>query len=163
AELARSVTRADVDALLTRAAVTPFAPAEPPAGYLRLIRSVFAEQGEQDGSPCTLAEHELEFTLPRHTSINTALALPLVSDRGEPLVGIETRLLPAPQRAEGNARLLTAPAWRLHRTVDSLDAARAFVAGQFGMVKEAVTPLGAPYFPSAGITPERVHPFAVRL
>jgi SAM-dependent methyltransferase len=162
ADQASPVTRADLDALLARPTVTPFAPADTASGYLRLIRSVFAEQGEQNGSPRTLAEHELEFALPRHTSINTALALPLVSDRGELLVGIETRLLPAPQRAEGNARLLTAPAWRLDRTVDTLDAARAFVAAQFGTAKEAVTPLGAAYFPSAGITPERVHPFAVR-
>ena len=156
------VARADLDALLSVPPVTPFEPAPVLAGYLRLVRSVFAEHGERDGLPLALAEIELEFVLPRATSINTAVALPLVSNCGEPLVGLETRLLPAPQRAEANARLLTAPAWRLDRGVTSLHATRDFVAAKFGVASEAVTPLGAPYFPSAGITPERVHPFVVR-
>ncbi len=162
ADHAGPVTRADLDALLAAPPVTPFKPARDLTGYLRLVRSVFAEQGERDRLAHALAETELEFVLPRNTSINTVVALPLVSDRGELLVGIETRLLPAPQQAEANARLLTAPAWRLDRSATSLDAARDFVAAKFGVASEAVTPLGAPYFPSAGITPERAHPFAVR-
>jgi hypothetical protein len=32
-----------------------------------------------------------------------------------------------------------------------------------GVGRDDVVPLGAAYFPSAGITPERVHPFVVRV
>jgi hypothetical protein len=76
---------------------------------------------------------------------------------------METRLLPVPQIHEGNARILTAPAWRLGRDVATLDQAKAFVAERLRVHVEDVVGLGAAYFPSAGITPERVHPFAVRL
>ena len=46
------------------------------AGYLRLIRSVFADQTEEEGRTRTLAEQELEFVLPRERSCNTIWACP---------------------------------------------------------------------------------------
>ena len=79
------------------------------------------------------------------------------------LIGLETRHLPVPQIHEGDARILTAPAWRLDRHVETLDQARSVLAESFGVPVGAITPLGAAYFPSAGITPERVYPFVVRL
>ena len=137
-------------------------PADRPSGYLRLVRSVFADQAEEEGRPRTLAEQELEFVLPRERSCNTILALPVLHAQ-EVLIGLETRHLPVPQIHEGDAQILTAPAWRLQRHVESLDQARSVLAASCGVLASAVIPLGAAYFPSAGITPERVYPFAVRL
>jgi hypothetical protein len=154
--------RADLDDLLARPAASPYVPADKPSGYLRLVRSIFADQAEEERRPRTLAEQELEFVLPRERSCNTVLALPVLQAE-EVLVGLETRHLPVPQSHEGDAQILTAPAWRLDRDVESIDKARSVLATSFGMPVGAVVPLGAAYFPSAGITPERVYPFAVLL
>jgi hypothetical protein len=154
--------RADLDDLLARPAVAPYVPADRPSGYLRLVRSVFADQTEDEGRTRTLAEQELEFVLPRELSCNTILCLPIVHAE-EMLIGLETRHLPVPQIHQGDARILTAPAWRLDRHVASLDQAKSLLAGSFGVGAGAITPLGAAYFPSAGITPERVYPFIARL
>jgi hypothetical protein len=81
----------------------------------------------------------------------------------EVLVGLETRHLPVPQVHAGDAQILTVPAWRLDRKIATLDQAKSVVAGSFGVSVDAIVPLGAAYFPSAGITPERVYPFIVRL
>ncbi|WP_410968876.1 hypothetical protein, partial [Salmonella sp. SAL4444] len=70
--------RGDLDDLLAQPAEAPYVPADGPSGYLRLVRSVFADQAEEDGHPRTLAEQELEFVLPRERSCNTVLALPIV-------------------------------------------------------------------------------------
>jgi hypothetical protein len=154
--------RTSIAELLARPALNPFVPSERPSGYLRLVRSVFADQTNEQGMMRTLAEQELEFVVPRERSLNTVVALPFLDD-GQALVGIETRLLPVPQRHERNARILTAPAWRLGRDVTTLAEAVAFLAATFRVSCDDITPLGAAYFPSAGITPERVHPFVVRL
>lgn len=157
-----SIRRTSLRDLLARPATAPFAPTDAPAGYLRLVRSVFADQTVEDGLPRTLAERELEFVLLRERSVNTVVALPVLCD-GEVLVGLETRLLPVPQRHEGNGRIVTAPAWRLARDVTTLHQAKEFVAATMGVGGGDVMALGAAYFPSAGMTPERVHPFVVRL
>lgn len=128
---------------------------------MRLIRSTFADQTEEQGLPRTLAERDLEFVVPRHRSINTAVALPVLFGESGVLVGLENRNLPVPQIHEGNATILTPPAWRLGREVSTLDAAKDFLATQLGSPQ--VIPLGAAYFASAGITPERVHPFVVKV
>jgi hypothetical protein len=154
--------RADLDDLLARPAASPYVPVDKPSGYLRLVRSVFADQTEDEGRTRTLAEQELEFVLPRERSCNTILGLPVLQ-ADEVLIGLETRHLPVPQIHEGDARILTAPAWRLDRQVESLTQAKSVLAASFGVPASSVTPLGAAYFPSAGITPERVYPFVVRL
>jgi SAM-dependent methyltransferase len=157
-----SLRRAAIGDLLARPATAPFVPTGTPAGYLRLVRSVFADQTDEEGSARRLAEQELDFVLPRERSVNTVVALPVLRD-GQVLVGLETRLLPVPQRHQGNARILTAPAWRLGRDITTLTQARDVAASAMGVAPDDVLPLGAAYFPSAGITPERVHPFAVRI
>jgi hypothetical protein len=154
--------RSDLDDLLARPAASPYVPTSKPSGYLRLVRSVFADQTEEDGRTRTLAEQELEFVLPRERSCNTVIGLPVLHAE-EVLIGLEMRHLPVPQIHEGDARILTAPAWRLDRQAGTLDQAKSVLAGHFGVSPGAITPLGAAYFPSAGITPERVYPFIVRL
>jgi SAM-dependent methyltransferase len=153
---------AELDDLLAQPPATPWVQADLQSGYLRVVRSVFADQTEEEGRTTTLAEQELEFVLPRELSCNTVVGLPVVNAK-DVLVGLEMRQLPVPQLHEGNARILTAPAWRLGRQVTSLDQVKSVLADHFGVRVSAVTPLGAAYFPSAGITPERAYPFVVPL
>jgi predicted O-methyltransferase YrrM len=154
--------RADLDDLLARPAASPYVLADKPSGYLRLVRSVFADQTKDEGRTRTLAEQELEFVLPRERSCNTVIGLPVLHAE-EVLIGLETRHLPVPQIHEGDARILTAPAWRLDRQIETLDQAKSLLAASFSVPAGSIIPLGAAYFPSAGITPERVYPFIVRL
>ena len=119
--------RADLDDLLARPAASPYVPVDKPSGYLRLVRSVFADQTEEAGRTRTLAEQELEFVLPRELSCNTVIGLPVLHAE-EVLIGLETRHLPVPQIHEGDARILTAPAWRLDRQVETLDQAKSVLA-----------------------------------
>src|SRR5215207_10625387 len=58
------------DLLLARPAASPYVPIDKPSGYLRLVRSVFADQTDDEGRTRTLAEQDLEFVLPRERSCN---------------------------------------------------------------------------------------------
>ena len=157
APLPAGTRRASLEALLARPAAMPFAPTTERANYLRLIRATFADQTEEDGLPRSLAEIELELVVPRTRSVNTVVALPVLRSGGEVLVGLETRLLPVPQRLDGDARILVAPAWRLGREVASLGAAKAFVAAELGASPDDMIPLGAAVFPERG-TDARARP-----
>jgi SAM-dependent methyltransferase len=150
-----------LESLLGNLPTAPFTRSDVTAGYLRLIRSTFADQTDEEGLPRTLAELDLEFVVPREQSTNTAVALPLLFSQAGVMVGLEIRSLPVPQIHEGNATILTAPAWRLERYITTLAGAKEFLASQLG--SHRITPLGAAYFASAGITPERVHPFVVAI
>jgi hypothetical protein len=101
-----------LDSLLGHLPTAPFARSDATVGYLRLIRSTFADQTDEEGLPRTLAELDLEFVVPREQSINTAVVLPLLFSEAGVLVGLEIRSLPVPQIHEGHATILNAPAWR---------------------------------------------------
>jgi hypothetical protein len=150
-----------LESLLSNPPTAPFTRGDATAGYLRLIRSTFPDQTDEEGLPRTLAELDLEFVVPREESINTAVVLPLLFSQAGVLFGLEIRSLPVPQIHEGNATILAAPAWRLGRYITTLASTKAFLASQLG--SRRITPLGAAYFASAGITPERVHPFVVAI
>lgn len=62
-----------LDSLLDQLPKAPFGRSDVTVGYLRLIRSTFADQTDQEGLPHTLAELDLEFVVPREQSINTAV------------------------------------------------------------------------------------------
>ena len=73
--------RPDLDDLLSQPSASPYVPADQRCGYLRLVRSVFADQTEEEGGTRTLAEQELEFVLPSRQSCNTVIGLPVSSRR----------------------------------------------------------------------------------
>ncbi len=141
----------------------PFAPSDTSAGYLRHLRSEFAEQTVESGLPRTLASQEYEFVVPARMSANTISVLPVVrrpSD-GAVLIGVERRDLPAAQLLCGNAVTIGVPAFRLPAEVASLGDARRFAAEALRCSELALTPLGAAYRPSLGVTPETVYPYTV--
>ncbi|MGD9637963.1 MAG: class I SAM-dependent methyltransferase [Alphaproteobacteria bacterium] len=150
----------NLEQLLMLPPQSPYIKTKKSADYMRLVRSVFADQTIQNDEPLTLAEQELEFAIPNHSSVNTILAVPICAIP-EIHVGLETRMLPVPQKQEHNARLLTLPAWRLEFGIKTIEDAKTKIAAHFKVDKNTISPLGAPYFPSAGITPERVYPFVV--
>ena len=139
----------------------PFTPAEG-AGYLRRVRSVFAESLAGPGGPVPGAELTLELAVPARHGGWTVSVLPFACDAaGALFVGLERRLLPAAQLRFGDAALLCVPAWRVGVPPDAPEPLRAAAATAAGCDPAALTPLGAAYHPSLGLSPERVQPFAV--
>lgn len=127
-----------------------------PAGYLHYIRSSFADRSRTT----ELARRELEFVLPAKASANVISIAPLAMNAaGEVCIGLERRDLPAPQAYEGDSSIYVLPAWRLPMDVTDEDAAAAFAVDKLGGAN--AMKLGASYYPSLGITPERVYPFAL--
>ncbi|MEZ0260822.1 MAG: methyltransferase domain-containing protein [Alphaproteobacteria bacterium] len=127
-----------------------------PAGYLHYIRSAFADRSRTT----ELARREIEFVLPAKASANVISVAPLaMNDKGEICIGLERRDLPAPQAYEGNSSIYVLPAWRLPYDVTTEDEAAAFAVEKLGGAR--AMKLGASYYPSLGVTPERVYPFAL--
>ncbi len=132
------------------------------AGYLRVVRSTFVDQTVEDGLATTLAAEDREFVLPAATSANTAVILPHLTDAdGTVRVGLERQVLPVPQFRGGDGRILTAPALRLPPSLSTLDAVAVHTRQALLLPDDAaVVRLGASYFASVGLTPERVFVFA---
>jgi len=81
-----------------------------------------------------------------------------------PHVGLDDDDLPAVQAFEGSSSVLVVPAFRAPAALASLRALHAFVrermASEHGLFVESLFELGGRYFPSPGMTPEKVYPFA---
>lgn len=129
---------------------------------LRLVHSIFVDEGYTDGGVTGLGARDMDFVIPDDETVNTAVVLPLArSMSGEVLAGVITRYLPVPQRYESSGLTLTAPSFTLPRTVRTLWEARKYIAEQFEVKPENVVRMGESYFCHSGITPHRIYPFAV--
>jgi hypothetical protein len=75
---------------------------------------------------------------------------------------LELRNLPAVQSFTGSSAILTAPAWRVPRSVTSVTELPEFVSdvmpGEFGVSLRNTWELGGPYFCSPGVTSEVIYP-----
>ena len=132
--------------------------------FLDLRRREFVEN---DARGKTLARAEFEYVVPRKFSRNTAAAIPFFQADGKIFVGLEFRDLPAPQNFAGNSRLICVPAWRLPFSVKDKFALEDLLFDLFEK-DFCVRPvkcweLGGSYFPTPGVTPEIVYPFAVEI
>ena len=145
------------------AAFEPCAPATA-TNFLLLREGNFSER---DAAGTVLAEAQFEYVLPRHLSVNTLVALPVVQTEQGPLVGLEWRDLPAVQSFTGTSKLTVASAWRLPRSVTHRSDLPSFLATamqrDFGVVVRHTWELGGAYFPTPGVTPETVYPFVAEL
>lgn len=140
-----------------------FEPAPEPSSYLRVMEGVFASLAA-DGRE--LARASREYVLPRAVSPRTVSVLPVLRTRDGYWLALETRALPAAQRFTGNAMLEVCPAFRLPAAAMELPEIERYVREQltgFGIAIGALVPLGGPYAPSAGATPEIVTPFAAEV
>jgi SAM-dependent methyltransferase len=133
-------------------------------GFLSIRQGLFAEV---DVAGNRLAGVRFEYVLPRVLSRNTVVVIPVAKTPGGIYTGVEHRDLPAVQRFTGTSTITTAPAWRLppdvrHRSQIpgflEMALSRNFRAGIRGCWD-----LGGPYFPTPGVTPERVMPYAVEI
>jgi len=130
--------------------------------FLLIKEGSFAERAH-DGT--VLARVPFEYVLPRQLSLNTVVALPVAKINDSVFVGIEVRDLPASQSFSGSSKMATAPAWRLPRDLKHWAELPAFVSEamrrDFNIGIRRVWEMGGSYFPSPGVTPEMVYPFAV--
>ncbi len=145
-----------------------FVPSEHPASYLRTLRSVFVEEGQDAGTRKVMTAQEFEFVVPdRRTggdvSTNSAMIVPLLRDArtGEIMIGLEDRDFPAVQAQEGHSDMVAIPGLRLPSAVQNLPDVRDYVAQKMGVAAADVQRLGESYFPSMGIMPNRVFPYIV--
>ncbi len=145
-----------------------FVDSDKPAHYLRTLRSVFVEEGQENSARKVMTAQEFEFAVPDRRagddiSTNSAMIVPLVRDEttGEIMIGVEDRDFPAVQAQEGRSDMPAIPGLRLPSVVQNLPDARDYVARKMGVTSTDVQRLGESYFPSMGIMPNRVFPYIV--
>jgi ubiquinone/menaquinone biosynthesis C-methylase UbiE len=140
-----------------------FKPVRGSAGTVRLVQSVFVDEGrDQGGGMAGLAARDLEFAVPENGTLNTAVVLPLVKNlNGEVMAGVVTQYMPVPQRYNGTGQILTLPSFPLPKDVTDIEAAKFYIAEQFQVKPEHVARMGESYFTHIGLTPHRIYPFAV--
>ncbi|HJQ32483.1 MAG TPA: methyltransferase domain-containing protein [Pyrinomonadaceae bacterium] len=162
------------DALATNDAAAALSPparaafGEPTSAYeprfLSLCEGTFAEF---DNAGDVLAEARFEYVRPKELSHNTLTALPVLKTERGVFVGVEHRDLPAAQTFCGSSLIAAAPAWRLPQTITHLSELAPFLnealRRDFGLRVRRAWELGGAYFPTSGVTPEVVYPFAVEV
>ncbi|PIE15971.1 MAG: SAM-dependent methyltransferase [Proteobacteria bacterium] len=138
------------------------APLRDSSGFLALARVRF---DERDAAGVVVASNPLEVVTPRRYRLDTVVTACLRRWGGRIWLGVDDDDLPAAQCFDGHSNLLVAPAWRLPAEVDGAKAAVAWVrerlAREYGVGAGAMVPLGGPWYPSPGVTPEVVHAYAV--
>jgi hypothetical protein len=129
-------------------------------GQLRMINSIFVDEGHANGGPTGLASRSMDFVVDGEDTVNTAVVLPLTRDlNGELLAGIVSEYLPVPQRYKGNGMVLTVPSFPLPKEIENMEQAARYLASELGIDTDKIARLGESYFCHAGVTPQRIFPF----
>ena len=132
------------------------------AGKMRMVKSIFVDEGWVDGGTTGLAARDIEFVIPDDQTINKAVILPLTKDlTGTIMAGMNVEYLPIPQRRRGNGIQMRAPSITLPKEVSSIEDAKKFIAKQFDVSADKVSKMGESYFCHIGMTPLRIFPFCV--
>lgn len=131
------------------------------AGQLRTVQSVFVDQGWVDGGISGLASRDMEFVISDENTLNKAVILPLTKYNNDVMIGMEVEYLPVPQRQDGCGIVMKAPSVTLPREIRDIHQAKKYIADLFKIPPENVWRLGESYFCHAGVTPQRVFPFAI--
>ena len=131
-------------------------------GDLRVIPSVFVDEGREKGGIAGLASREMDFVVSEEKTQNTAIVLPLSRDHsGEILACMQHDYMPVPQRYTGSGKVMKAPSIDLPKEIRSIEDAKRYIAEKFGVGMENVAQMGEPYFSHIGMTPRRIFPFAI--
>jgi hypothetical protein len=132
--------------------------------FLSLCEGDFAEF---DSAGDVLREARFEYVRPKSLSNSTVVVLPVVRTGRGVFVGVEQRDLPAVQSFGGSSLIAAAPAWRLPSTITHLSEAPPYLnealRRDFNLRGRRAWELGGAYFPTSGVTPEVVYPFAVEV
>jgi len=132
------------------------------AGQLRAVRSVFVGEGRQQGTNAGVSSSELDFIVPQDGIVNRAAILPLTADlKGNVLAGFELEQMPAPYRLGMKDKMINLPCITLPKHVDTIDAAKQFIAETFETDADRVAQMGESFFTMRDISPQRIYPFAV--
>lgn len=125
--------------------------------FLEKRRAKFSEEGVRDSNEI------LEYVIPRTFSTNTLITLPVIKNKGNYYVGLEERDLPVPALHTHNSSILVAPACRLPGDISCFKELEDFIMQMdlFGTAIARFSRLGEKFFPSAGVTPEQVYPYAI--
>ncbi len=132
------------------------------AGQLRAINSIFVEEGYSQGGKTGISSEHVDFVLSDEETINTVVVLPLTkSTKGDLHAGFMVKHMPVPQRFEGKGLSASVPQFNIPKEIVNLKMLKQFVAEKFGVTPDMVLKLGESYFTHIGITPQRIHPFAI--
>lgn len=132
------------------------------AGQLRLMKSIFVEEGQAQGSTRGLSASDLDFVISDEKTVNTAVVIPLTSGVKKDIhAGFQVNHMPVPQRHEGNSATFSAPSFEIPAELTDIDDIKEFIGKKFGVPAQMVVKLGESYFNHVGITPQRIYPFAV--
>lgn len=132
------------------------------AGQLKTINSIFVEEGLSQGGRTGISSEHVDFVLSDEKTINTAVVLPLTKSlKGDIHAGFQVKHMPIPQRFEGNGLSVSVPQFNIPKEVTNYRMLKQFIAEKFSVTPDMVIKLGESYFTHIGITPHRIHPFAI--
>lgn len=132
------------------------------AGQLKTVNSIFVEEGQSQGGATGISAEPLDFVLSDENTINTAVVLPLAkSIKGDIHAGFMVKSMPVPERFEGKGMSLSVPQFNIPKEIKNFRMLKQFVAEKMGIKPDMVIKLGESYYTHIGITPQRIHPFAV--
>ena len=132
------------------------------AGQLRPVHSIFVEQGQSRGAMTGLSAQNIDFIIRDDQTINTAVVLPLTEDLQQDVhAGFILKQLPVPERHKENGITIAAPSFNLPREIKDIETAKKYIAEKYGVLPSMVIKLGESYFSHIGVTPQKIHPFAV--
>jgi len=132
------------------------------AGQLRTVNSIFVEEGQSQGGRTGISSENIDFAISDEKTINTAVILPLTkSMKGDLHAGFTVKHMPVPQRFEGNGLSISAPQFNIPKEITNYKMLKQFIAEKFSVTPDMVLKLGESYFSHIGVTPQRIHPFAI--
>ena len=132
------------------------------AEQLKTINSIFVEEGQSQGGHTGISSETVDFALSDEKTVNTAVVLPLTKSlKGDIHAGFMVKHMPVPQRFEGNGLSVSAPQFNIPKEITNYKMLKQFIAEKFGVTPDLVIKLGESYFSHIGITPQRIHPFAI--
>lgn len=131
-------------------------------GQLRPMQSVFVEEGQSRGTITGLSFEDISFVIKNEETHNIATVLPLTKDeKGMVQAGFLIDQMPVPQRHQGNGLTISAPVFTLPPEATNQRLIKKFLAKKMGVLPDNIIKMGEPYFTHSGLTPQRVHPYAV--
>ncbi len=132
------------------------------AGQLKTVNSIFVEEGQSQGGRTGITAQPMDFVISDDKTINTAVVLPLSKGlKGDINAGLIVEHMPVPQRFEGNGICMNVPQYNIPKEIKNFRQLKQFVAEKMRVKPNMVIKLGESYYTHIGITPQRIHPFAV--
>ncbi len=139
-----------------------FKEAKGSAGELKTVNSIFIEEGQSHGGRTGISSQHIDFVLSDRKTVNTAVVLPLTkSTKRDIHAGFMVKYMPIPQRFEGTGLSVSVPQFNIPKEITNYKMLKQFIAEKFGVTPDMIIKLGESYFSHVGLTPQKIHPFAI--